>query len=42
MTQAQLEVRTERAENGTLVVSKTEEGFRVYSIHSPSHIYLVK
>lgn len=42
MTQAQLEVRTERAENGTLVVSRTEEGFRVYSIHSPSHIYLVK
>jgi hypothetical protein len=42
MTQTQLEARTERAENGTFVTSKTEEGFRVYSIHSPSHIYLVK
>ena len=42
MTQTQLEARTERAENGTFVVSKTEEGFRVYSIHSPSHIYLVR
>lgn len=42
MTQAQLEARTERAENATFVVSKTEEGFRVYSIHNPSHIYLVK
>lgn len=42
MTQEQLETRQERAENGTLIVSKTEEGFRVYSIHSPSKIYLVK
>jgi hypothetical protein len=42
MTQTQLEARTERAENGTFVTSKTEEGFRVYSIHSPSHIYVVK
>jgi hypothetical protein len=42
MTQAQLEARTERAENGTLVVSKIEEGFRVYSIHNPSRMYLVK
>jgi hypothetical protein len=42
MTQTQLEARTERAENGTFVVSKTEEGFRVYSIHNPSHIYLVR
>jgi len=42
MTQEQLETRQERAENGTLIVSETEEGFRVYSIHSPSRIYLVK
>jgi len=42
MTQEQLETRQERAENGTLIVSKTQEGFRVYSIHSPSRIYLVK
>ena len=42
MTQTQLEARTERAENGTFVVSKTEEGYRVYSIHTPSHIYLVR
>ena len=42
MTPAQFEARAERAENGTLVVSKTEEGFRVYSIHNPSHVYLVR
>jgi hypothetical protein len=42
MTEQQVEVRKERAENGTFVISKTEEGFRVYSIHNPSHIYLVR
>ena len=38
MTQSQLEARSERAENGTFVVSKTEEGLRVCSIHTPSRI----
>ena len=42
MTQTQLEDRTERSENGALVASKTEEGFRVYSLHNPSQIYLVR
>ena len=42
MTQTQLENRTERSENGALVASKTEEGFRVYSLHNPSQIYLVR
>jgi hypothetical protein len=42
MTQTQLDVRKERAENGTFVISRTEEGFRVYSLHNPSHIYLVR
>jgi SWIM zinc finger len=42
MTEAQFEVRQERADNGTLIVSKTEEGFRVYSVHTPSKMYLVK
>jgi len=42
MTQTQLEARTERAENGTFVISKTEEGYRIYSIHSPSLVYLVR
>jgi len=42
MTDQQLEVRKERAENGTLIVSKTEEGFRVYSVHTPSKMYLVR
>src|SRR5947209_530651 len=42
MTQAQFEVRQERADNGTLIVAKTEEGFRVYSVHTPSKMYLVK
>ena len=42
MTDQQLEVRKERADNGTLIVSKTEEGFRVYSVHTPSKMYLVK
>jgi hypothetical protein len=42
MTEQQVEVRKERAENGTFVISRTDEGFRVYSIHNPSHIYLVR
>ena len=42
MTQAQLETRKERSENGTLVVSRTEEGYRVYSVQNPSKVYLVK
>ncbi len=42
MTQAQLEVRKERADNGALIASKTEDGFRVYSIQNPSHVYLVR
>jgi hypothetical protein len=42
MTQTQFEVRKERAENGSFVVSRTEGGFRVYSVHNPSRIYLVR
>ena len=42
MTETQLEARQERAGNGALVVSKTEEGFRVYSVNHPSHLYLVR
>lgn len=42
MTQQQLAARQERAGNEAFVASKTEEGFRVYSIHSPSRIYIVK
>ena len=41
MTQVQFEARKECAENGTLIVSRTAEGFRVYSVHNPSRIYLV-
>jgi hypothetical protein len=41
MNETQLEVRKERAENGAFVISRTEEGFRVYSVHNPSHLYLV-
>ena len=42
MTQTQLDTRKERAENGALIASKTDEGFRVYSLHNPSQIYLVR
>src|SRR5437867_2462125 len=42
MTQTQFEVRKERPDNGALVASKTEDGFRVYSIQNPSHVYLVR
>ncbi len=42
MTEAQIEARKERAENGTLVVLKVGDGFRVYSVDTPSRIYLVR
>src|SRR5439155_14369577 len=42
MTQAQFEVRKNRSDNGALIASRTEEGFRVYSIQNPSNVYLVK
>jgi hypothetical protein len=42
MTEQQLEVRKERAGNGTFVISRTEDGFRAYSVHNPSKMYLVK
>ena len=42
MTQTQFETRKERAENGALVASKTDEGYRVYSLHNPGQIYLVR
>src|SRR5438045_3438033 len=42
MTQAQLEVRKERSENGALIASATAEGFRVYAVQNPSKVYFVK
>src|SRR5438046_5763419 len=42
MTQAKLEVRKERSENGALIASGTEEGFRVYAVRNPSKVYLVQ
>src|SRR5947208_4645741 len=42
MTQAQLEVRKERSENGALIASQTEEGFRVYAVRNPSKVYVVR
>src|SRR5437867_5554598 len=42
MTQAHLETRKERSENGALIASATEEGFRVYAVQNPSKVYLVK
>jgi SWIM zinc finger len=42
MTDTQLEVRKERAENGTLVISKLDDGFRVYSVQNPSNMYHVR
>jgi hypothetical protein len=42
MTQTQFDTRQERAENGALVASKTDEGYRVYSLHNPGQIYLVR
>ena len=42
MNQAQYEVRNEHPGNGALIASKTEEGFRVYSLENPSRVYLVR
>ena len=42
MTQAQYEVRNEHHGDGALIASKTEEGFRVYSLENPSKVYLVR
>ena len=42
MTQAQLEVRKEHSENGALIASQTEEGFRVYAVRNPCKVYFVK
>ncbi|MCL5670542.1 MAG: SWIM zinc finger domain-containing protein [Acidobacteria bacterium] len=42
MTENQIEARQERAGNGALVVSRVEEGYRVYSVSHPSHLYLVR
>jgi hypothetical protein len=41
MTTAQLETRRERAENGVLIASRADEGFRVYSTDNPSERYFV-
>src|SRR5271157_5823167 len=42
MTSAQLETRRERAENGVLIASRADDGFRVYSTDNPSERYFVK
>ena len=42
MTDTQLEVWQDRAENGAFVISKLEDGFRVYAIQNPSHLYHVR
>src|SRR5438132_135006 len=42
MTQAQLDARKERSENGALIASQTEEGYRVYAVRDPSNVYLVR
>jgi len=42
MTETQIEARQERAGNGTLVVSQVDDGYRVYSVSHPSHLYLVR
>ena len=39
MTQAHFEVRKQRSGNGALIASRTEEGFRVYSLQNPSNVY---
>ncbi len=41
MTREQLQMRTQRAETEPLVISKTEEGFRVYSPMTPGRQYVV-
>ncbi|HLY61050.1 MAG TPA: hypothetical protein VKV95_09900 [Terriglobia bacterium] len=42
MTQAQFDTASAPAEAGILIASKTEEGFRVYSLQTPSTIYQVR
>lgn len=42
MTQAQFETASAPVEAGILIASKTEEGFRVYSLQTPSTIYQVR
>jgi hypothetical protein len=42
MTAAQLETRQERAQNGVLIASRVDDGFRVYSTDNPSQLYFVK
>ena len=42
MTQTQVDARVERAENGALVASTTDEGYRVHSLHAPRQIFLVR
>lgn len=42
MTSTQLETRRERAENGVLIASRADEGFRVYSTDNPSERYFIK
>ena len=41
MTQQQFDKRKERAENGTFVISQTDDGFRVYSPAYPTKSYIV-
>jgi len=41
MTQEQFDSRSERAEKDLLVISTTDEGWRVRSAHNPSRYYLV-
>jgi hypothetical protein len=41
MTSAQLETRQEHAQNGVLIASRAEDGFRVHSTDNPSQRYLV-
>lgn len=41
MTQQELEKRKERAERETFVISRTDEGFRVYSPANPTKSYMV-
>jgi len=41
MTQEQFEKRQERAENETLIISRTDEGFRVYCPAYPTKSYTV-
>lgn len=42
MTDTELETRQERAGNGALVISKRDGGYRVYSVHNPSHFYYIR